>query len=48
MESGLCSQGRTTRIFQIYRIWIDELENYIKDNKSIDKDIKEIFSKLLI
>ncbi len=48
IKTGLCSQGRTTRMFQLYKIWIDELERYIKNFDSIDKDIRQIFEQLKI
>jgi len=48
MKTGLCPQGRTTRMFQIYNIWIDELIKYMTNIDSVDKDIRKVFDKLLI
>jgi hypothetical protein len=49
MESGLCAQGRSGgRLYQLYNIWIFELQKYIIDADSIDKDFKNVFDKLVI
>jgi len=48
MKTGLCAQGRTTRMFQLYKIWIDELEKFIKNPSNTDIDIRKIFEKLYL
>lgn len=47
MKTGLCAQGRTIRLFQLYQCWIDVMNDVISGNTT-DKENITIINKLLI